>query len=273
MTLLLPHGKSLTLGAPVPVMGIVNVTPDSFSDGGAFASPAEAADHGARLAAEGAGVLDVGGESTRPGASAVSAEEETARVVPVVAALSARLVQPISIDTMKARVAAAALEAGASIVNDVWGFQRDPDMARVVAGAGAAAVLMHNRAVVDPELDIVADVLAFLARSIDIALHAGVDEERLLIDPGFGFGKTPAQNLRLVRRLRELAALGRPILLGVSRKSTIGLVTGQKTPAERLAGSLAAGLMGVANGAAILRVHDVAAHVQALQVWRAIGES
>ena len=273
MTLLLPHGKSLDLGSPIAVMGIVNVTPDSFSDGGAFTNADEAAAHGERLVAEGAAILDVGGESTRPGANAVGADEEAARVLPVIAALRGRVAQPISVDTSKARVAAAALQAGASIVNDVWGFQRDREMARVVAEAGAAAVLMHNRASVDPELDIVADMLAFLSRSIDIALRAGVAEERLIVDPGFGFGKTPAQNLQLVRRLRELAALGRPVLLGVSRKSTIGLVTGQKVAAERLAGSIAAGLMGVANGAAILRVHDVAPHVQALQVWRAVGES
>ncbi|MGO4870896.1 MAG: dihydropteroate synthase [Roseiarcus sp.] len=273
MTLLLPHGKSLTLGSPIAVMGIVNATPDSFSDGGAFASADEAAAHGERLVAEGAAILDVGGESTRPGAAAVNADEEISRVVPVIAALHGRVVQPISVDTSKARVAAAALKAGASIVNDVWGFQRDPEIARVVAENGAAAALMHNRAAVDPELDIIADILAFLSRSIEIALKAGVAEERLIVDPGFGFGKTPAQNLQLIRRLRELATLGRPVLLGVSRKSTIGLVTGLKVPAERVAGSIAAGLMGVANGAAILRVHDVAPHVQALQVWRAIGES
>jgi dihydropteroate synthase len=273
LTLLLPHGQSLEVGSPIAVMGILNVTPDSFSDGGAFATAAEAIAHGERLAAEGAAILDVGGESTRPGASAVAAEEETARVVPVIEALRRRVAQPISVDTSKARVAAAAIAAGASIVNDVWAFQRDGEMARVVADSGAAAVLMHNRTTVVPELDILADILAFLARSIDIALAAGVAEERLLVDPGFGFGKTPAQNLQLIRRLRELAALGRPVLLGVSRKSTIGSLTGQKAPAERLAGSIAAGLMGVANGAAILRVHDVAPHVQALQVWRAIASA
>ena len=163
-----------------------------------------------------------------------------------------------------------AVGAGASIVNDIWGFQRDRDVARVVADTGAAAVLMHNRQTVDPDLDIVADIRGFLSRSIDIALAAGVARGRLLLDPGFGFGKTPAQNLEVVRRLRELAALGFPILLGVSRKSTIGIVTGQKIPAERLAGSLAAGLVGAQNGAAILRVHDVAPHVQALQVLHAI---
>jgi len=273
LTLLLPNGKSLTLGSAVAVMGIVNVTPDSFSDGGAFATAAQAAAHGERLVAEGAAILDVGGESTRPGASAVSAEEETARVIPVIAALHGRLAQPISVDTTKAGVAAAAIAAGASIVNDVWGFQHDPEIARVVADSGAAAVLMHNRASVDAEIDIVAEVIAFLKRSIDIALKAGVADDKLIVDPGFGFGKTPVQNLQLVRRLRDVAALGFPVLLGVSRKSTIGHVTGQKVPAERLAGTLAAGLAGVANGAAILRVHDVAPHIQALQVWRAIGES
>ena len=273
LTLLLPNGKSLTLGSAVAVMGIVNVTPDSFSDGGAFATAAQAAAHGERLVAEGAAILDVGGESTRPGASAVSAEEETARVIPVIAALHGRLAQPISVDTTKAGVAAAAIAAGASIVNDVWGFQHDPEIARVVADSGAAAVLMHNRASVDAEIDIVAEVIAFLKRSIDIALKAGVADDKLIVDPGFGFGKTPVQNLQLVRRLHDVAALGFPVLLGVSRKSTIGHVTGQKVPAERLAGTLAAGLAGVANGAAILRVHDVAPHIQALQVWRAIGES
>ncbi len=254
-------------------MGIVNATPDSFSDGGAFATPNAAADHGERLAAEGAAVLDVGGESTRPGASPVAADEEISRVVPVIAALHRRLALPISVDTSKARVAAAAIAAGASLVNDVWGFQRDAEMARVVADTGAAAVLMHNRATIDPTLDVIAEILGFLSRSIDLALAAGVREGQLLVDPGFGFGKTPQQNLELIRRLRELAPLGCPVLLGVSRKSTIGFVTGQKHPAERVVGSIAAGLMGVMNGAAILRVHDVGPHVQALQVWRAITEN
>ncbi len=270
VTFSLPHGKILTLASPVPLMGIVNVTPDSFSDGGAFATAEEAVEHGERLVGEGAAILDVGGESTRPGASAVAADEEIARTVPVIAALHQRVGQPISIDTTKARVAAAALEAGASIVNDVWGFQRDSEMARVVADTGAMAVLMHNRASIDASLDIVADIIDFLSRSIDRALAAGVARERLLIDPGFGFGKTPAQNLELIRRLRELAVLGCPILLGVSRKSTIGMLTGQKVAAERVVGSVAAGIAGVMNGAAILRVHDVAAHRQALQVLHAI---
>jgi dihydropteroate synthase len=273
VTLSLPHGKSLTLGALVPVMGIVNVTPDSFSDGGAFADVEAAVRHGERLAADGAAILDIGGESTRPGAAPVGAEEEIARTIPVVADLSRRVPAPISIDTYKASVAAAAIEAGASIVNDVWGFQRDADMARVVAANGAVAVLMHNRASIDPAIDILADILAFLSRSIYLALAAGVAEDRLWVDPGFGFGKSPEQNLQAVRRLRELDTLGRPVLLGVSRKSTIGRLTGQTAAAERVAGSLAAALIGVANGAAIIRAHDVAEHVQALNVWRAIEES
>ena len=195
LTLHLPHGQSLTLGGPKLVMGVVNVTPDSFSDGGRFADVEAAVFHGVRLVDEGAAILDVGGESTRPTAEPVTADEEKARVLPVVAALAADVAAPISIDTYKASVAAAAIEAGASIVNDVWGFQRDPDMARVVAATGAAAVLMHNRAAVDPAVDIVADMLAFLSRSIDIALAAGVAEDKLWVDPGFGFGKTPEQNL------------------------------------------------------------------------------
>jgi dihydropteroate synthase len=267
----LPHGKSLTIGSPIPIMGIVNVTPDSFSDGGVYSSIAAAVEHGASLEAQGAAILDIGGESTRPGATPVAADDELLRVIPVIAALRERVTAPISIDTMKARVAAVAIQAGASIVNDVWGLQHDREMVRVVADTGAAAVLMHNRESVDPELDIIADVLGFLSRSIDIALAAGIERRRLSIDPGFGFGKTKAQNLELVRRLRELTVLGCPILLGVSRKSTFGAVTGKKVPAERMVASIAAGVLAVVNGAAILRVHDVAAHVEAMQVLDAIG--
>jgi dihydropteroate synthase len=267
----LPNGKSLTIGRPIPIMGIVNVTPDSFSDGGVYSTAAVAVEHGARLAQRGAAILDVGGESTRPGATPVAVDDELSRVIPVVAALHERVAIPISIDTMKARVAAAAIQAGASIVNDVWGLQHDREMARVVADTGAAAVVMHNRASVDRELDIIADIIAFLSRSIDIAFAAGVERRRLLVDPGFGFGKTKAQNLELLRRLPELTVLDCPILLGVSRKSTFGAVTGKNVPAERMVASVAAGILGVMNGAAILRVHDVAEHVEAMQVIDAIG--
>jgi dihydropteroate synthase len=268
--LALPHGHTLTFGRPL-VMGIVNVTPDSFSDGGINAAPEQAVAHGERLAREGARILDIGGESTRPRATPVAAEDELARVLPVIRGL-APLGVPISIDTMKATVAEAAITAGASIVNDVWAFQHDPDMAEVVAQTGAAAVLMHNRghAGVDPDIDIIADILDFLARSIDIAERAGIARARLIVDPGFGFGKTDKQNFRLIRELPRLASLGCPVLLGVSRKSTIGRLTGQAVAADRLAGSLAAGLAGARMGAAILRVHDVAEHVQALAVAAAI---
>jgi len=269
-TLALPHGRTLTFGQPL-IMGIVNVTPDSFSDGGINAAPEQAVAHGERLAREGAAILDIGGESTRPRATPVTVEEELGRVLPVIRGLR-HLGVPISIDTMKAAVAEAAVAAGAGIVNDVWGFQHDSDMAKVVAASGAAAVLMHNRghAGIDPDIDIIADVLDFLSRSIDIAEQAGIGRSRLIVDPGFGFGKTEKQNFRLIRELPRLASLGCPILLGVSRKSTIGRLTGQAVAAERLAGSLAAGLAGVRMGAAILRVHDVAEHVQALAVTAAI---
>jgi dihydropteroate synthase len=267
----LPHGKSLSFGSPTAIMGIVNVTPDSFSDGGVHATTAAAVEHGEKLAAQGAKILDIGGESTRPGATPVAADEELTRVIPVIAELQRRVATPISIDTMKARVAAAAVRAGASIVNDVWGLQRDPEMVRVVADTGAAAVVMHNRASVDPELDIIADILGFLSRSIEIAVAAGVARDRILVDPGFGFGKTKAQNLELVRRLRELTTLGCPILLGVSRKSTFAAVTGQNVPSERVVASIAAGILGVVHGVSVLRVHDVAAHVEAMQVLDAIG--
>jgi dihydropteroate synthase len=264
----LPHGRRLNFARPL-IMGIVNATPDSFFDGGRYLDPAAAVAHGERHIAEGADIIDVGGESTRPGHSLVEPEEELRRVLPIVQAL-ARGSAPISIDTMKAQVAAAALAAGASIVNDVWGFQRDRDIARVAADAGAFVVLMHNRDEVDAAVDIVEETRAFLARSIDLALAAGVAREKIAIDPGFGFGKTHAQSLRLVHELPRLCELGCPILLGVSRKRAIGWATARADPSERLAGSLACALIGVERGAAALRVHDVAPHVDALAIRAAI---
>ncbi|MDB5595353.1 MAG: folP [Hyphomicrobiales bacterium] len=267
----LPDGKALRLDARPLVMGILNVTPDSFSDGGRHDAGERALAHARRLVGEGADILDIGGESTRPGHTPVNALDEIARVEPVIRALAPSLTTPISIDTMKAEVAARALAAGATIVNDVWGFQRDPNMARVVADSGAVAVIMHNRASEDPALDIVADVRDYLARSIEIALKAGVPLARLIVDPGIGFGKTAEQNLRLVRELRSLEALGCPILLGVSRKRIIGTVTGRADPMERLHGSLALAVIGAMNGAAILRVHDVAPHVDAMKMVAALS--
>jgi dihydropteroate synthase len=260
----------LVLGLRPLVMGIVNVTPDSFSDGGLYLDQQAAVAHGLQLLAEGADILDIGGESTRPGHEPVSADEEIARVVPVIAALAARTTLPISIDTMKARVARAALDAGASIINDVWGFQHDPALAQVAAERGVPAVIMHNRLEDDPSIDVMEEVLAFLSRSIEIGLAAGMRRDQFIVDPGFGFGKTHSQSLTLVRDLARLKALGCPILLGVSRKRAIGLATGRSEPKERAAGSVAAHLMGAMQGAQIIRVHDVAAHVDAMKVFAAV---
>ena len=261
----------LVLGERCLIMGIVNVTPDSFSDGGQWFSHEKAIDHAMQLLRDGADVLDIGGESTRPGAAAVSEEEELSRVIPVLRALAGKTSTPLSIDTMKSRVAAAAVEAGVNILNDVWGFQRDTDIARVAAANDVWCVLMHNRERDDPAVDMFAEVRAFLSRSADIALAAGVAKERIILDPGIGFGKTAEQGFELVRRLGELRqTLGFPILLGVSRKRLIGAATHRSVAAERAVGSVAAGLYGAMQGADILRVHDVREHADALNVLRAI---
>jgi dihydropteroate synthase len=252
------------------VMGVLNVTPDSFSDGGRFLDPAAAIAQAQRLAAEGADILDVGAESSRPygNAVAVPLDEERARLGPILPAVVA-LGIPVSIDTMKAAVAAWALETGAAIVNDVWGLQRDPDMARVVAAHEAPVIVMHNRDAADPRLDIVADVTAFFERSLAIAARAGIALERIVLDPGIGFGKTPEQSLICIARLDAWHGFGLPLLVGASRKRFIHSIVPAE-PAERLGGSLAAHLAAVENGAAIIRVHDVAPTVQALAVAAAI---
>jgi dihydropteroate synthase len=266
-----PARRPLVLGERALVMGIVNVTPDSFSDGGQWFDPAAAIAHGRQLASEGADILDIGGESTRPGAAPVTVEDEIARVVPVVRALALATDLPLSIDTMKAPVARAAIEAGASIVNDVWGFQFDPDLARVAADARVHCILMHNRRDDDPDADIYAEVVAFLSRSLDIALKAGVARERIVVDPGIGFGKTHAQSFEMIRRLSDLRAhFGLPVLLGASRKRCIGVASGVEIASQRVAGSLAAHLWGALHGVDIIRVHDVSAHVEALGVLGAI---
>jgi len=265
----IPHRTGvLQLDGRPLLMGVVNVTPDSFSDGGERFAPEDAVAGARQLAAEGADILDIGAESTRPGHDRISAEEEWSRLAPVLAGLGRdATLPPISIDTSKAEVARRAIAAGASIVNDVWGFRRDPDLASVAADAGAAVVLMHNRDGIDASLDIVADILAVLERSVAIATAAGIPQDRIVIDPGIGFGKTLEQNYQAVAALPRLKALGFPVLLGVSRKSFIGrLFDPQPPPGERLPGTLAANLYGALSGADILRVHDVAAHVQALRV-------
>jgi dihydropteroate synthase len=259
----------LALGRPL-VMGVLNVTPDSFSDAGRFRDPGAAIDHARRMVAEGADVIDVGAESTRPygNAAPVAAEEEWRRlktVLPAVAALGL----PVSIDTMKATIAASALAAGASIVNDVWGLQRDPDMARVVAEHAVPIVIMHNREDADPAIDIVADIAAFFRRSLDIAGRAGIARDSIVLDPGIGFGKTPEQSLLVLARLDQLTGFGLPLLVGASRKRFIDKVS-PAPPNQRLGGSLAAHLSAVTDGAVIVRAHDVAETVQALRVASAI---
>ena len=255
------------------VMGVLNVTPDSFSDGGRFLDPAAAIAQAERLAAEGADVLDIGAESSRPygNAVAVPLDEERARLAPILPAVVA-LGIPVSTDTMKAAVAAWALETGAAIVNDVWGLQRDPDMARVVAEHDVPVIVMHNRDAADPRIDIVADVTAFFERSLAIAARAGIPPERIVLDPGIGFGKTPEQSLTCIARLDAWRGFGLPLLVGASRKRFIHSIVPSE-PAERLGGSLAAHLLAVENGAAIIRVHDVAPTVQALAVAAAIGRA
>jgi dihydropteroate synthase len=258
----------------VRLMGVVNVTPDSFSDGGLYLEPEAAIAHGAELADEGADVLDVGGESTRPGAEEVSVEVEVARTEPVVADLAA-LGHRVSIDTSKRAVAEAALDAGAEIVNDVNAMRADPEIGALCADRGAELVLMHMqgtpRTMQDEPTyeDVVDDVRRFLAERIEAALAAGVAEERIWVDPGIGFGKTLEHNLELLRRLGELRDLGRPILVGTSRKSFIGKVDGSG-PDERIGGTIASSVLAVAAGADMLRVHDVAEAVQATRVAAAI---
>jgi dihydropteroate synthase len=261
-----------TLARRPAVMGILNVTPDSFSDGGQFNDPAAALVQARRLAVEGCDIVDIGGESTRPGATAVSAADELARIAPVVSALAGALEVPLSIDTSKAEVAKRAIELGAVLVNDVWGLQRDPDMAPVVAGHDAPVIIMHNRDAADPRIDIVADVTAFFKRSLDIAARAGIPPERIVLDPGIGFGKTPEQSLTCIARLDAWCGFGLPLLVGASRKRFIHSIAPSE-PTERLGGSLAAHLLAVENGAAIIRVHDVAPTVQALAVAAAIRRS
>jgi dihydropteroate synthase len=256
------------------VMGVLNVTPDSFSDGGHFVEPAAAVAHGLRLVAEGAAVVDVGGESTRPGAEPVSVEEELARVEPVLDGLRG---VPVSIDTAKAEVARRALELGAELVNDVTALRGDPALAEVVAGGDAFLSLMHMQGEprtmqVAPKYDdVVRDVLAFLEERLAFAVESGVREERICLDPGIGFGKTPDQNLELLRRLDELLVLGRPVLVGVSRKSTLGRVTGDPTATTgSVAASVAAAVAAFARGASIVRAHDVRETVEALAVAAAV---
>ncbi|MCK4507617.1 MAG: dihydropteroate synthase [Desulfuromonadales bacterium] len=270
-------GRTARLDLNVPcVVGILNVTPDSFSDDGCFCDVASALEQGQRMAREGAALIDIGGESTRPGAPSISAAEELERVIPVIEALHCELALPLSIDTTKSAVAAAAVAAGVEFVNDISGLMFDPQMAEVVAKSGAGLIVMHTRG--KPEsmqqdtdyVDVVEEVVAALCRSIECAEAAGVPSDKIAIDPGIGFGKDVAGNLELLRRTAALTELDRPIMLGTSRKSFIGRVLAQDDPGDRLAGTLATIALGYAGGARLFRVHDVAAAHQTVLMAQAV---
>jgi dihydropteroate synthase len=259
--------------ADFTLMGVVNVTPDSFSDGGRYLDPNRAISRGLELAAEGAAILDIGGESTRPGALPVGTDEELRRVLPVVEGLvDAGTQAQISVDTSKATVASRALTAGATFINDVTALRGDPEMVSLVASSGADVCLMHMLGAPrtmqdDPRYeDVVSDVKRFLEERLQYAVRRGVDEDRILLDPGIGFGKTLEHNLELIARVDELVALGRPVVIGASRKSFIGRITGRTVPADRVAGTVAANVLAYERGARVFRVHDVAASRDALAI-------
>ncbi len=260
------------LSRPFPaVMGVLNVTPDSFSDGGRFLAPEPALAQARRMVAEGADIIDIGAESTRPyGSEPISADDELARlrqVLPDVVSLGV----PVSIDSMKAAVVAWALDHGAVIANDVWGLHRDSGMAGLVGERQVPVIIMHNRDSADPAIDIMKDITSFFARSLDIATKAGISPGKIVLDPGIGFGKTPEQSMTVLARLDELQSFGLPLLVGASRKRFISVVTPSE-PHQRLGGSIAAHLIAAKGGARIIRAHDVAETVQALRVAAAIGE-
>jgi dihydropteroate synthase len=259
-------------GTPV-IMGILNVTPDSFSDGGQFNDPQIAISHARTMIGDGADILDIGAESTRPygGNKGVGAGEELARLKPVLPEI-VKLGVPVSIDTIKADIAGWALDKGAAIVNDVWGLQRDAAMAPLVARRGVPVIVMHNRDKADAAIDVVADVLAFFARSLEIAAQAGIARDKIVLDPGIGFGKTPEQSVVCLARLAEFKRFGLPLLVGASRKRFINTISPSE-PSERIGGSIATHLIAARDGAAILRVHDVREMVQALRVSQAIEKA
>lgn len=271
----LPHQRVMTLGAQTVIMGVVNVTPDSFSDGGLFYDTEKAVEQGLAMEEGQAGILDIGGESTRPGAEPVSAEDEADRVIPVIRALSEKSKALLSIDTFKAKVAAKAISNGAHIINDITAGEGDPEMFSVAAETKAGLVLMHMQGTPrtmqkNPHYDdVVAEVKEYLLKRAQAAREAGVARERIIIDPGIGFGKTLEHNLLLLRHMEELCSLGYPLLLGASRKTFIGQLTG-RPPEERLWGTVGVHVLGAAMGAAIVRVHDPAPLAEALCVTDAV---
>jgi dihydropteroate synthase len=252
------------------VMGVLNVTPDSFSDGGQYTDPVRAIEHAQQMILEGADIVDVGGESSRPyaGAKPATLEQELARLYPVLPSVI-KLGVPVSIDTMKPEVALWAVTEGASMVNDVWGLQRDPNMARVVSEHGVPVVIMHNRYKADPTINIISDINAFFSHSIELATRAGISRDAIVLDPGIGFGKTPEQSIQVIAKLDVFKRFGMPLLVGATRKRFIDSVSASE-PSERLGGSITAHALAYLNGAAIIRTHDVADTVQALRIAAAI---
>jgi dihydropteroate synthase len=261
------------LSRPHPaVMGILNITPDSFSDGGQFVAPERALAQARRMVAEGADIIDIGAESTRPygGAQPIAVDEELNRLRPVLGEVVS-LGVPVSIDSLKSAVVAWALDAGAAIANDVWGLQRDPEMARLLAARNSPVIVMHNRDRVDADIDIMKDIAAFFTRSVEIAAKAGIPAANIVLDPGIGFGKTAEQSMTALARLDELGVFGLPVLVGASRKRFISTVTPSE-PHQRLGGSIAAHVVAAKGGARIIRTHDVSETVQALRVAAAIWD-
>jgi dihydropteroate synthase len=263
------NGKDLVLGEKTLIMGILNVTPDSFSDGGKFDDVEKALSHAKEMVLGGADIIDVGGESTRPGSLSVDLEEELLRTIPVVKGISKNLDTLISIDSYKAKVAYEALKSGANIINDVWGFQKDPDMAKIAAEFQVPSILMHNKTDTEYDIDIIESMKSFFDKSIELGLKNGLKEENIILDPGIGFGKTPEQNVYVMSRLDEIKAFGFPVLLGTSRKSMIGKIL--DLPAdERLEGTLGTNSYGVLLGCEVIRVHDVKEHLRMVKVMDSI---
>ncbi len=262
----LAHGRELVLGPDAIIMGILNVTPDSFSDGGAFVGIESALRQADRLIGEGACIVDIGGESTRPGGAPVSAAEEQDRILPVFEALARRDDVLLSVDTYRADTARLAVAAGAHIVNDVWGLQREPGIAEVASQSGAGLVIMHTGREREKLSDVIADQFSFLRRSLEIARHAGVRDEQVMLDPGFGFAKNTQENIEIMARFEELAGLAFPLLVGTSRKRFVGAVTGRESAEDRDMGTAATSALLRMKGAAVFRVHDVAINRDSLKV-------
>lgn len=255
----------LVLGEKTLIMGILNVTPDSFSDGGEFNSVSSALNHAITMVKTGADIIDIGGESTRPGSDEVDDKEEIKRVIPVIREIKRYINKPVSIDTYKSSVAREALEAGANIVNDVWGLQRDPKIAAVIAEYDVPVVIMHNQIDTIYEDDIISSMIKFFEKSLDIAREAGIKKHNIILDPGIGFGKTAEQNIEVLQRLEELHVLGYPLLLGISRKSVIGKTLDLPSH-DRLEGTIALNTLGIQMGVEIIRVHDIKENLQAARM-------